>query len=457
MSDALYGLDPELTNYGRIAKRSTPDPNVMVGLGSPRQFPFSNGPTLDAVWTAGATPPGWTLNQVNGVLQINAVNSNAASNQTQTIWISTAFDLANMVTITFRIRVPEVLNADAMYIGLGAGIYLNVTDLGRVSNWGYARNGAVLASSQINTSSGWVDVVMLLTADRVVLWENGEMAFSLNEYPGDGENKRNVEDAGNAVTATFFVELLGAQSSARVELTQVSVTAATDSPVPLATRLVAPRNQDSTIQQLSAIVPAITTAATQLSATLRDLSETKIGPWQMFVGYEPDSLAKSVAAQIIHNVSVQNFITKASQAHAALATDNGVKTGSTFYLGIGMSAAYVVAGGYSLGFLFDVSKSPVRTALVLNIGGGGGIALGVSGHVDVGWYPLSIDDILGWGATLFIDGGEVFVASFSVSGNIPLHLATWDNCGPVFTVGVGVGIPVELGGLINRTMEMSRW
>jgi hypothetical protein len=116
-----------------------------------------------------------------------------------------------------------------------------------------------------------------------------------------------------------------------------------------------------------------------------------------------------------------------------------------------------VAGGYSLGFLFDVSKSPVRTALVLNIGGGGGIALGVSGHVDVGWYPLSIDDILGWGATLFIDGGEVFVASFSVSGNIPLHLATWDNCGPVFTVGVGVGIPVELGGLINRTMEMSRW
>jgi hypothetical protein len=457
MSDALYGLDPELTNYGRIAKRSTPDPNVMVGLGSPRQFPFTNGPTLDAVWTASATPPGWIFNQVNGVLQINAVNSNAASNQTQTIWISTAFDLANMVTITFRIRVPEVINADAVYIGLGAGIYLNVTDLGRVSNWGYARNGAVLASSQINTSSGWVDVVMLLTADRVVLWENGEMAFSLNEYPGDGDNKRNVEDAGNAVTATFFVELLGAQSSARVELMQVSVTAATDSPVPLATRLVAPRNQDSTIQQLSAIVPAITTAATQLSATLRDLSETKIGPWQMFFGYEPDSLAKSAAAQIIHNVSVQNFITKASQAHAALATDNGVKTGSTFYLGIGMSAAYVVAGGYSLGFLFDVSKSPVRTALVLNIGGGGGIALGVSGHVDVGWYPLSIDDILGWGATLFIDGGEVFVASFSVSGNIPLHLATWDNCGPVFTVGVGVGIPVELGGLINRTMEMSRW
>jgi hypothetical protein len=83
--------------------------------------------------------------------------------------------------------------------------------------------------------------------------------------------------------------------------------------------------------------------------------------------------------------------------------------------------------------------------------------VGLSDHLDVGWYPLSIDDILGWGASLFIDGGEILVMSFSVSGNMPLHLTTWDNCGPVITAGIGVGLPFDVGGLINRTELMSRW
>ena len=83
MTDALYGLDPELTTFGRITKRTTPDPDVRFGLGSPRQFPFNNGPTLDPVWWAEAPPPGWSVNQINGVLQINAANSNSASDQTQ--------------------------------------------------------------------------------------------------------------------------------------------------------------------------------------------------------------------------------------------------------------------------------------------------------------------------------------------------------------------------------------
>lgn len=284
MTDALYGLDPELTTFGRITKRTTPDPDVRFGLGSPRQFPFNNGPTLDPVWWAEAPPPGWSVNQINGVLQINAFNSNSASDQTQRIAINAAFDLANMVSIAFRIRVTQVKNAYDLRVELAAGIVLRVTNLGRTSSWANALNiDAVLAASLISTSSGWVDVVMLLTAGGVTLWESSGISFSLSEYPGNAAAKRNGQAAGNAVRATFFVELLDADSSAQIELTQISVTAATDSPVPLLTRPVAPRNQDTTMQQLGAIIPAITTAAAQLAATLTDLGESKIGPWELFL------------------------------------------------------------------------------------------------------------------------------------------------------------------------------
>ena len=193
-----------------------------------------------------------------------------------------------MVSIAFRIRVTQVKNANDLRVELAAGIVLRVTNLGRTSSWANALNiDAVLAASLISTSSGWVDVVMLLTAGGVTLWESSGISFSLSEYPGNAAAKRNGQAAGNAVRATFFVELLDADSSAQIELTQISVTAATDSPVPLLTRPVAPRNQDTTMQQLGAIIPAITTAAAQLAATLTDLAESKIGPWELFFGYEP--------------------------------------------------------------------------------------------------------------------------------------------------------------------------
>jgi hypothetical protein len=59
MTDALCGLNPELTTLGCTTKRTSPDASVLYGLGSPCQFPFSNGPTLDPVILA-APPPGWS-------------------------------------------------------------------------------------------------------------------------------------------------------------------------------------------------------------------------------------------------------------------------------------------------------------------------------------------------------------------------------------------------------------
>ena len=46
---------------------------------------------------------------------------------------------------------------------------------------------------------------------------------------------------------------------------------------------------------------------------------------------------------------------------------------------------------------------------------------------------------------------------FCVMPVLGQHLTTWDNCGPVITAGVGVGIPIKLGGLINRAVLFSRW
>lgn len=459
MSDALYGLDPELIDNGRVTRRSVPDPNVVVGLGSPRQFPFGNWNALDPVWWAESPPPGWSLNHSNGLLQFAAQNAGSGYNQWLRVAVDLAFDLANMVTIAFRIRAYAFRNTTEVKIELAAGIFLRLTNNGTASYWANALDsGAPLnATSSINTNSGWVDVVMLLTSQRVVLWENGNQVFSIDEYPGNAGATLYGQATGNAVRATFMVQLLDQNANAMIELAQVSVTAATDSPVHLANPTTPPSNQNTTLTQLAALIPAISAAAGPLSQALKSIGDDHIGAWAMVFGYDPDSQAKNTAAQIVHNTAVQQFINTASQAHALVARDNGVKSGSTFYLGLGMSAAFFVAGGYSLGFLFDVSKSPVQIALVVNFGLGGGIAAGISGHLDVGWYPLSIDDISGWGASLFIDGGELVVVSFSVSGNIPLHLTTWDNCGPVITAGVGVGIPIEAGGLVSRTFVMSRW
>lgn len=459
MSDTLYGLDPELTDYGRITKRTVPDPNILIGLGSPRQFPFGSGPTPDAVWWVDTTPPGWSLIPVGDTLRVHARNIGSGYNQWQWMAVDRAFDLANMVTVAFRVRASQFSGVSEVKLEVAAGIFLRLTNNGTASYWANALNdGARLGgASSITTSNGWVDVVLLLTSQRVVLWENGNQVFSIDEYPGNAGAQLYGQATGNAVRAAFFVQLLDQNASALIELAQVSVTAATDSAVPLSNPPPAPTNQGSTLQQLGGMISSISTAATQLSQTLKSIGDNHIGPWAMAFGYEPDSHAKAIASQIIQNADVQRFISVASQAHATLARDNGVKSGSTFFVGLGMSAGFIVGGGYNLGFLFDVSKSPVQIALVVSLGLGGGIVAGVSGHLDVGWYPLSIDDISGWGASIFIDGGEVIVVSFSVSGNIPLHLSSWDNCGPVIAAGVGVGSPIEIGGLVSRTFLMSRW
>lgn len=458
MSDTLYGLDPALTDNGRVTKRTVPDPNILIGLGSPRQFPFGSGATPDAVWWVDPTPPGWSIIPVGETLRVHARNVGSANNQWQWMAVDRAFDLANMVTVAFRVRASQFQGVTEVKLEVAAGIFLRLTQNGAASYWANALNdGAQLGASSITASSGWIDVVFLLTSQRVVLWENGNQVFSINEYPGNAGAQLYGQATGNAVRAAFFVQLLDQNASALIELAQVSVTAATDSTVPLSRPPVAPTNQASTLQQLGGLIPTISTAAAQLSQTLKSIGDDHIGAWAMAFGYEPDSHAKAIASQIIQNADVQRFISVASQAHATLARDNGVKSGSTFFLGLGMSAGFVVGGGYTLGFLFDVSKSPVQIALVVSLGLGGGIVAGISGHVDVGWYPLSIDDISGWGASLFIDGGEVLVVSFSLSGNIPLHVSTWDNCGPVIAAGVGIGSPIEIGGLVSRTFLMSRW
>lgn len=66
-------------------------------------------------------------------------------------------------------------------------------------------------------------------------------------------------------------------------------------------------------------------------------------------------------------------------------------------------------------------------------------------------------ELLGWGSSLQVDFGEIVQGSLGVSGNMPLHLIAFDNCGPSVTMGGGVSaLPGDVAGAITYTWNVAQ-
>jgi hypothetical protein len=201
------------------------------------------------------------------------------------------------------------------------------------------------------------------------------------------------------------------------------------------------------IRSLLHLVPDVEAAA---ATVVQMMATIAVGPSALFWGLTiPRELTQSVRA-LHEDARVRRLLTAATTGAGSIPAING----TTFYIGIGGSASYLISGGYSLGFLLGTSGNHLA---VVSLNVGLVTNAGIQGSIDLGVFPGPTSDYTGFGSFLQIDGGEVLQGSIGASGGIPLHLRTWDNCGLTITPAIGVSVlPVDLAGGFAYTFQMAR-
>lgn len=435
---ATYGIDPEILEYCTLTTRSGPTPGI--GFGSPRVFPFKQGQPLDSTWTI--TTGSWSVAPNDGFLRFQG---HGVTNDTAQAAITTPFSLglAN-VTVAFQLRVNRVS------LDHGSGGFLFDFAPGLVLDWGGDSANSVygyvddsdadfhqLAPSGIKPDGSWHRIVVNIHPELVTLWEDDQQVLTWVPTPRPGDS----------VQAYFRIRTSGA--SASLDVGDVSVLVGTNQRARLrmaASDQQAFRGRLSYLQSLAAYMPDLLTAAKPVTDAL---SAIRVGPTALFWGLDiPDALQRSVRS-LPQQAAVTRLV-------SAAGVTSSIDRPPTFYLGISLSASFILSGGYSLGFLMGTGSN-AYTLAVLTLNGGGVTNAGIQATVEacVMWQEPEV--FLGFGAYVQADGGEFFQGSLGVSGNIPLHLNAFDNCGPALNAGAGVSIlPLDIAGGISYTWKMAR-
>lgn len=438
MSTNPYGVDPEVLQYSTLAPRSAPA--VGIGLGSPREFPFKQGQPLDSSWTTSQTDPAWTIEPHDGFLRFQAQNVQM-SRADVTIARPFSLDLAS-VTIAFKLRVNDVsLQGGGFRFEFAPGLSLNLTP-NFAHSYAYVDQDAQqerLGPSNITADGTWHRIVITIQPGVVTIWEDDQHVVTWTP----------VQPLGATVQASFGVATSGATAS--IDLSDVAVLVGTTQRARLRMAVSDESNFSRRINYLSALTSFVPDILTAAKPVLDLLDATDVGLGDLFWGIDVKSSVPGAVQQLGQHPSVSRLTTAARASAGNIPNHSPV-----FYIGINLSASFIVSGAASTGFLIGTGDDPY-TLWTFAVNGGGVTNAGIQGTAEVGVFWLPPRDLLGFGGSLQVDAGEFFQGSLGVSGNIPLDLSGFINCGPALTFGVGVsGLPGDIGGSLSYTWNLAR-
>lgn len=443
MSDEPYGLDPTITQNLTISNKRSPGPGG-IGLGAPRRFPFKQGQALGDTWTVSQTPnPGWSVTPFDGYLRFEGP---AASSSLLLATIARAFSLsASNVTVAFKIRMNRATLAPnrttTLQLGMVDGPYLYFSGAPQAS-YGYqdpdTRDTHPLSASMIVADGSWHEIVMCIEPGNVQLWQDNVLMFSYAPEPA----------LVDTVQLAFGVG--GNQGDVSVDYSDVSVIVGLNRQA----RVIAPANQESDFNAQRGYLNGLASNVSDLLAASRAvvaaLRNTDVGPGVFFWGLNFSSEVWQAVEDLAQDARVARFRTAAVTGAPQL----GSSGATTFYVGVTLNVSFVISGGYSLGFLLCPGVRPMG---VLSYNVGATTNAGLQAVVDLAVLWALPEDALGWGSYVQGDGGEFFQGSLGAMGGIPLHLRTWDNCGPVFSAGVGVSVlPLDVAGGLSYMLKTAQ-
>ena len=438
MSTNPYGLDPEIQQFSTLAPRSAPA--VGMGLGSPREFPFKEGQPLDSTWTTSKTDPAWTIEPYDGFLRFQAQNAQISR---AVVTIARPFSLAlASVTVAFKLRVNEVsLQGGGFTFEFAPGLSLNLTP-NFPHFYAYVDQDDQqerLGPSNITADGTWHRIVITIQPGVVTIWEDDKHVVTWTP----------VQPLGATVEAYFGVATSGATAS--VDLGDVAVLVGTTQRARLRMAVSDQSDFSRRVNYLSGLTSYVPDVLTAAKPVLDLLHATDVGLGDLFWGIDVNSSVPGAVQQLGQHPSVSR-LTNAARAGAG----NIPNHSPVFYIGINLSASFVVSGSASTGFLIGTGEDPY-TLWTFAVNGGGVTNAGIQGTAEVGVFWLPPRDLLGFGAALQVGAGEVFQGSLGVSGNIPLDLSGFINCGPALTFGVGYSaMPLDLGGSVSYTWNLAR-
>jgi hypothetical protein len=189
----------------------------------------------------------------------------------------------------------------------------------------------------------------------------------------------------------------------------------------------------------------VVTAATPLTNIL---NTTSVGPGALFWGLDPAPGTSSAVARLSADPSVTRLLNAAQTG--------GIVRHPVFFIGMGVNLSFFITGGVTIGFLIGTGPNPY-TLLTLVASAGAITNVGLQAVIETGVLWEDPKTYLKFGCYMQVGGGEFIQGSLGAAGNFPLHLDTWDNCGPALNFGIGLSIsPVDIGFGVSYTWQMAR-
>lgn len=438
-----YGVDPNILQHSTLTPRS--EPGTGIGFGVPRSFPFKEGQPLGSDWSLTTGP--WSVVPHDGFLRFQGHGKTGENAQATIVRPFTLNQTS--VTIAFSLRVNQVsINSSGGFLfGFAPGLILDWGGIDGVTNpnssYGYVNQDSSfvrLAPSAIKADGTWHRIVVNIQPGTVMLWEDDQLVFTWVPTP----------PLGDEVQAYFSIGTSGASASLDVGDCTVLVGTTQQLRLRMANSDTATfRGKLPYLQDLASLLPDVLTAAKPITDSLYS---KPVGPGSLFWGLDFDSSIQQAARSLPNDQRVNRLVAAATRGANVTSASS-----PTFYIGISLSASFLLSGGYSLGFLIGTGRTAYNLA-VLTLNGGGVLNAGLQGTVEVAVFWQEPSFFLGLGAYEQIDGGEFFQGSVGASGNVPLDLSNWSNCGPAINFGVGLSVsPVDIAAGLSYAWRMLRF
>jgi hypothetical protein len=437
MSTEPYGVDPEILQYSALSPRS--EPAAGIGLGSPREFAFKEGQPLDSTWTI-QSQPGWTIEPHDGYLRFQRQNG-SESDAVVSIARPFSLNLAS-VTVAFKLRVNSLELQDGGFaFAFAPSLVLDLTPgTGGFYKDADSDDQGRLGPSNITADGSWHRLVITIQQGVVQFWEDDQLVVTWTP----------VEPLGAAIQAYFGVFTRGAATS--VDLSDVIVVVGSTQRARLRMAVSDKSDFEQRINYLNSLTRYIPDVQTAAKPVLDILDATRIKPGDLFWGLSVSSALQSLVEGLGQHASVSR-LTTAAKTNAGISTNNA----PVLYVGINMSVSFVLSGTASCGFL--IGSGPDAYKLwTFALSGGGVTNVGIQGTGEIGVLWLPPREVLGFGASVQVDAGEFFQGSLGITGNMPLHMRVFDNCGPAMTWGVGVSVlPGDIAGAVSYTWNLAQF
>jgi hypothetical protein len=346
------------------------------------------------------------------------------------------------VTIAFRLRVNEVqLSSGGFSFEFAPSLLLNLTP-----QFGgfYAYEDADsqqerLGLSNIKADGSWHHIVINIQPGVVQIWEDDQLVVTWTP----------VQPLDATIQATFGCATSGATAS--VDLSDVVVLVGSTQKARLRMAVSDQSDFQNRINYLSGLTRYFADVQTAAQPLLNILNDTHVKPWHLFWGIDVNSEVPALTRALGQHASVSR-LTNAAKTNGNISSDHS----PVLYIGINMSASFVITGTASSGFLIGSGPNG-QTLWTFGTSVGAETNAGIQGTVEIGVFWLPPRELLGFGASLQVDAGEIFQGSLGVTGNIPLHMRTFDNCGLALTGGVGVSVlPGDIQGTLNYTWNIAQ-